>query len=84
MISQPGKQTIVITILTNISRSKSNHTIKFDKLIEYNMRNIFLEKTTQKNVVEKLFPNLSLKIKIEHISGSSRKFHVNCFYCMPS
>ena len=64
MISQPGKQTIVITILTNISRSKSNHTIKFDKLIEYNMRNIFLEKTTQKNVVEKLFPNLSLKSKL--------------------
>ena len=83
MMSQPEKQTIVIHILTNISRSKSNHTIKFDKLIEYNMRNIFLEKITQKNVVEKLFPNLSLKSKIEHISGSSLKFHANCFYCMP-
>ena len=31
-------------VLPNISRSKSNQTMKFDQLIEYNMRNIFLEK----------------------------------------
>ena len=40
-MSQPGKQTIPIHILPNISRSKSNHTMKFGQLIEYNMRNIF-------------------------------------------
>ena len=44
MTSQPGKQTIVIHILPNILRSKNNQTMKFDKLIECNMRNIFLEK----------------------------------------
>ena len=42
MTSQPGKQTIAIHILPNISRSKDNQKIKFGQLIEYNMRNIFL------------------------------------------
>ena len=40
MASQPGKQTIAIHILPNIS--------KFDQLIEYDMRNIFLEKSCVK------------------------------------
>ena len=30
-------------MLSNISRSKGNQTTKFGQLIEYNMRNIFLE-----------------------------------------
>ena len=44
MMSQHGKQIIVIRILPNISRSKGNKTIKFGQVIEYNPRNIFLEK----------------------------------------
>ena len=44
MTSQTGKRTIVTHILPNISISKGNETIKFGQLIEYNMRNIFLEK----------------------------------------
>ena len=44
MISQAGKQPIAIDILTIISRSKGNHTMKFGQLIEYNIRNIYLEK----------------------------------------
>ena len=43
MTSQPGQQTMVIHILSNISRSKSDQTMKFGELIEYNMRNIFPE-----------------------------------------
>ena len=35
-------------ILPNISRSKGNQTMKFDQLIEYNMRYIFLEKPYRK------------------------------------
>ena len=42
MTLQPVEQTI--HILPNIPRSKGNQTMKFGKLIEYNMRNIFLEK----------------------------------------
>ena len=45
MTSQPGWQTIVIHILPYISRSKGNQTMKFGQLIEFNMRNIFLEKS---------------------------------------
>ena len=44
MTSQPGQQTIAIHILANISRSKSNQTIKLGQLIEYNKRNIFAQK----------------------------------------
>ena len=39
MTSQPDQQAITINILTNISRSKGNQVMKFDKLIEYHMRN---------------------------------------------
>ena len=48
MKSKSGKQTIAIHILPNISRSKGNQTMKFGQLIEYTMRNIFLEKSYTK------------------------------------
>ena len=48
MTSQPGPKTIVIHILPNISRGKCSQTIKFALLIECNMRNIFLEKSSTK------------------------------------
>ena len=60
MTSRPGKQTIAIHALPNISRIKGNQTMKFDQLIEYDIRNIFLKNHTQ-NVVEKLFPGPFLK-----------------------
>ena len=48
MTSQPSKQTIAIHILTNISPSKGNQTMKLGQLIEYNKRNIFLQKLCKK------------------------------------
>ena len=45
MTSKFGEQTIAIHILSNITRSKGNQAMKFGQLIEYNMRNIFLEKS---------------------------------------
>ena len=44
MTSQPALQTIAIHILSNISQSKSNLTIKFGQLIEYNKANALLQK----------------------------------------
>ena len=44
MTLQPRKQTTLRHILTNTSRSKGSQAVKFDQLIEYNMRNIFIEK----------------------------------------
>ena len=48
MTSQSGKQTIAMNVLPNISRNKGNRTMRFGQLIEYNMRNIFLEKSYTK------------------------------------
>ena len=36
------------THITNISRSKGNQAMKFSQLRDYNMRNIFLEKSYTK------------------------------------
>ena len=58
MTSQPVKSVTARHILYNISKSKGNQTMTFGQLIEYNMRNIFLQK---KNAVEKLFPDTFLK-----------------------
>ena len=52
MTSQPGLQTIAIHILPNISQSKGNKTMKFGLLIEYNKRNIYLQKLCSKWVKE--------------------------------
>ena len=48
MTSQTGQQINTIQELTNILRSKGNQTTKFRQLIEYNMINIFLEKSYTK------------------------------------
>ena len=63
MTSQPGEQTIAIHILPNISRSKSNQAMKFGQLIEYNMRNIFVEKSYTKCAGETIPRPLSKKSK---------------------
>ena len=63
MTPQPGKRTIAIHILLNISRSKSNQSMKLGQSIEYNMRKLFLEKPYTKC-------GGKIKIKIEHISKS--------------
>ena len=48
MTSQPGLPITAIHILPNISQSKGNQTTKFSQLIEYNKRNIFLQKLCRK------------------------------------
>ena len=57
MTSQPGWQTIAIHILTSISRSKGNQTKKCGQLIEYNTRNIFVEKSYTKCAGETYLKN---------------------------
>ena len=48
MTSQPGLQNIATHIMPNISQSTGNQTVKTGQLIEYNKRNIFLQKLYQK------------------------------------
>ena len=57
MTSQAGQQIVTINILPNISRSSVNQAMKFGQLIEYNMKNIFVENYPQ-NAVEKLVLDL--------------------------
>ena len=70
MTSKPVEQAIVINILTNILRSKSNKEMKLGQLIEYNIRNIFLEKSYPSCNGEIIIRSFPKKIKIEDISGS--------------
>ena len=48
MTSQTGSQTVATHILPDISQNKSNQTMKFGQLMEYNKRNIFRQKLCQK------------------------------------
>ena len=53
MTSQPGKQTVTINILADISKSKDNHAMKFGELrLE---RSVFLKKFEKNNVFDYLF-----------------------------
>ena len=78
MMSQPGSQTIAIHILPNISRSKGNQTMRFGQLIEYNMRNIFAEKSYTKcggETIPRLFSKKSkLSVSLDQYS--------KVLYCM--
>ena len=62
-MSQPGKQTITMHILPNISKNKGNKAIEFSRLKKYNMRNFFFLENLTQNVVEKLTPETFLKIQ---------------------
>ena len=68
-MSQTAKQIIALHILHNISISKGKQTMKFGQLVEYNMRNIFLQKS-YKNMVERLVPDSFRKNQIWDISGT--------------
>ena len=63
----------VVDILSNISRSKGNLTMKFGQLIEYNMSNVFLEKPYTKSGVETsprhFSGKLKLSISLDHIES---------------
>ena len=64
MTSQPGGQTVIIYMLSNISRSKGSQAMKFGQLIEYNTRNIFLEKSYTKCGGETSLRPFSGKLKL--------------------
>ena len=58
--------------------------MKSGQLIEYNMRNIFLENSYPICGGETIRRSFSEKNKIEHISGSTVWSFIVCFYRMPS
>ena len=78
-MSQPGSQTVAMHILINISRSKNNQTIKYGKLIEYNMRNNFLEKSYTKCGGETILRPFSKKSKLSISFNQWSKVLCNLF-----
>ena len=70
---QAGQQIIAMQILSSISRGKRKQTWGIGQLIEYNMRNIFLEKSYKKyggEITPRLFyKRLNLSISLDHQSG---------------
>ena len=64
MTSQHGYQAIAIHILPNMSRSECNKATKFVQLIEFNMSNIFVEKSYKKCAGETISRLLSKKSKL--------------------
>ena len=64
LICDTGKQTIVIPILPNIGRCKGNQTVKFGQLIEWDIRNIFVEKLYTKCGGETIPRRFSRKSKL--------------------
>ena len=58
--------------MTNISGSKGNQTLNFGQLIEYNLRNIFLEKSCTKcggaSIPRPIFKKSKLSIPLDKYS----------------
>ena len=80
--SQSRKETIAIQILPYISKIKGNQTTKFGQLIEYKMRNLFLEKSYKKCCGETI-PRPFLKNQNwACLWINSLKFYLVCFYCI--
>ena len=71
MTSSTAKKIITIHILPNISRSKSNQTIKFAQLGEYNIRKHFF-KSHADNEVGRVVPDLVLLFK-KNFTGKSKR-----------
>ena len=84
MRSQTGKQTIAVLTLPRISRSKCNQTMKFGLLIEYNTKNIFLEKSYTKCAGETIPRPSCKKLKLRCLWIHSLYFYTVCFYYMRS
>ena len=72
-------------MLTIISRSKGNQTIKFGQLIEYDMKNLSLEKSYTDHAADIPFSHPFVKNQNwAYLSINILKFYTVCFNCMPS
>ena len=76
MTSQIGEQIITIHILPSISRIKGNQAIKFEYLIRYNLRNIFLK--VAESEAERLVPNLFLLFRKASCKLKAHVQHLSC------
>ena len=72
-MSQNGQQMFTMHVLLNVSRGKGNQIMKFGELIEYNMTNIFIEKSYTKYGEEAsprpFYKKLKISIYLDEQSG---------------
>ena len=80
--SQHGKKTIATHILHNIAKTKGNQTMRFGQLIEYNIRNIFLEKSHPNCGGGTIARPFSKKENWAYLCITILKFHIVCAYRM--
>ena len=80
MMSHLGQKTITTHILSNISQSESNQTMKFAQLIEYNKRNIFPQKSCR-NEARRLVLDLFLFFQkvLHEVKSSGLQLSFNIF-----
>ena len=67
-----------------MSRSTGNQAMKFGQLIEYNTKNIFLEKSYTKCDGEAIPRPFSENSKLSISLDNSLTFHTVYFHCIPS
>ena len=60
--------------MTNISRSKGNQAMKFGQLIEYNLRNICVEKSYSNCAAKTILISLSKNQNLAYLWINSVKF----------
>ena len=71
-------------MFTNISRSIDNQAMKYGQLIEYNMRNIFLEISYRKWGRKTIPRPFSKKPKLNTYLDQYSKVLYTLFNCLPS
>ena len=82
MTLETGQQIITIHILFNISSSQCNQAMKIGQLIEYNTRNIFIEKLYTKYGGEASPRSFHKNQNWTYLWTNSLKCYKVCFYCM--
>ena len=82
MTLETGQQIITIHILFNISSSQCNQAMKIGQLIEYNIRNIFIEKLYTKYGGEASPRPFHKNQNWTYLWTNSLKCYKVCFYCM--
>ena len=77
-----GKKQLQYTYCPITQRGKCNPTNKFDQLIDYNMRNIFLEKSYAKCGGESIRRPFSKESKLSISLHQQSEFLLRLFYCI--
>ena len=83
MTSQSGTQTVTKIILSGISKTKGNRTMKFGHLIQHDVKKIFFFKNHAENEAERLVPGLFFSKKLYTKLRQVVRTSVSKCFCSP-